>query len=158
MNSRRAFSALVVMVCSFLFLPACTRPTGGGGGGGEGQLNNTRLTFSAPNGNCQQTVGATALNPVRLNPGDRITLTAQGGGSAHLKFPIPSTTSSCTSPFRDASGACQWDFDIPAGGSTTTGPAGGPASTTYPYASLSINGAPCNLNGGLGPLGMRMRP
>ena len=106
------------------------------------------------NGNCVQKLNGVATAVVSLDAGDTVTFQSETGGSFLLNFPA-ANVGSCNSPFRDASGNCQWRFD---NSNPNSGPVVGPPSTPFPYGALSINGATCNLSGGPQPLGMRIKP
>ena len=120
-----------------------------------GQVAPLIVVLSADaNGNCVQKLNGSPTAVVSLNGGDTVTFKTENNASFVLQFPPPSV-GSCNSPFRDASGNCQWSFN---NSNPTSGGASGPQATTYNYGNISINGTACNLNGGPQPLGMRMRP
>jgi hypothetical protein len=150
MTSRRMQFGVLLAVCACLFLPACRK----GGGEGGGQLAHLTVTLSVDgNGNCVQKLNGAPAGVVSLSGGDTVTFQTDNNAAFALQFPPPNA-SSCYSPFRDASGNCQWSFN---NSNPTSGAATGPQNTTYNYGSLSIGGAACNLNGGPQPLGMRMK-
>lgn len=148
---------LVLAVCSSLVLTACHRESGEG----EGVGNKTNLSvtvYADALNNCQQNLGATPTPMVKLNTGDTVTFQAQGAVPFDVEFPPPNGIGNCNSPFKKA-GVCEFSYPSPGGAPVTTGGAAGPASTDFPYRSVTINGHPCNLNQpGIGPLGMRIRP
>ena len=113
------------------------------------------VTLSADaNGNCVQKLNGAPAGVVSLSGGDTVTFQTDNNAAFALQFPSPSA-GSCNSPFRDASGNCQWSFN---NSNPTSGPAVGQPGTPFPYGTLSINGATCNLNSGPQPLGMRIKP
>jgi hypothetical protein len=121
----------------------------------KGQAAHLTVTLSVDaSGKCVQTLNGTPTAVVVLDPSDTVTFQAANSASFVLQFPPPSA-GSCNSPFRDASGNCQWSFN---NSNPTSGGASGPSGTTYNYGTLSINGATCNLSGGPQPLGVRMKP
>jgi len=146
------YFAAALAACSLLFLPACTRLAVDGGRKTKAIIHT--ITFSVNGGNCQQSDSvavAGAATVVDVNWGDTVNFTAGLGHTYALTFVAPNV--SCASPFQGG-GACQLNFNSAA---ITNGLSG---NETYSYGSLSIDGAPCNLNpgGGPGPMGMRMRP
>jgi len=106
------------------------------------------------NGYCVQKLNGAPTAVVSLDAGDTVTFQSENNAAFVLQFP-PANVGSCNSPFRDASGNCQWNFN---NANPVSGPAVGPPSTPFPYGTLSINGATCNLNSGPQPLGMRIKP
>jgi hypothetical protein len=120
-----------------------------------GQVAPLTVVLSADaHGNCVQKVNGSPTAVVSLNGGDTVTFQTENNASFVLQFPPPSV-GSCNSPFRDAGGNCQWSFN---NSNPSSGPAVGQPSTQFPYGTLSINGATCNLSGGPQPLGMRIKP
>jgi len=149
MTSRRMQFGIALALCSCLFLPACRKE-----GGGGGKMAHLTVTLSVDgNGNCVQKLNGAATAVVSLSAGDTVTFLTDNSAAFVLQFP-PASVGSCNSPFRDASGNCQWNFN---NANPASGPAVGPSGTPFPYGTLSINGATCNLNGGPQPLGMRMK-
>src|SRR5664279_827012 len=150
MTSRRMQFGVLLAVCSCLFLPACRKE----GGEGGRQLAHLTVTLSVDgNGNCVQKLNGSPTGVVSLSGGDTVTFQTDNNAAFALQFPPPNA-GSCNSPFRDASGNCQSSFN---NSSPTSGPAVGQSGTQFPYGTLSVNGATCNLNGGPQPLGMRMK-
>ena len=151
MTSRRMQFGVLLAVCACLFLPACRK----GGGEGGGQLAHLSVTLSVDgNGNCVQKLNGVPTAVVSLSAGDTVTFLTDNSAAFVLQF-SPPNVGSCNSPFRDASGNCQWNFN---NANPASGPAVGQPGTPFPYGTLSINGATCNLNSGPQPLGMRIKP
>ncbi len=150
MTCRRMYFGAALAACSLLFLPACTRLAVEGRGKATATIHT--ITLSANGGNCQQSDSvAGPATVVEANWGDTVNFTAGQGHTYALTFVAPNV--SCASPFQ-GTGTCRTNFSDAA---VTSGQSG---NETYSYGSLSIDGAPCNLNpgGGPGPMGMRMKP
>src|SRR5450755_1994234 len=105
MTSSRMQFAVALAVCSCLFLPACPRPTGDGF---RPKAAMHTITFSASNGNCQQSLdGGANATVVDVTWGATVNFTAGAGHAYALTFVAANV--SCASPFQGV-GPCQPNF------------------------------------------------
>ena len=139
MTSRQSILALAIFGCLLLVLTGC-KPSpqpGMGGGPGPGTLfPPVSIVVNYNGGNCLQN-GSPA--PVSVPRGAAIIWQSSSISPNH-QLAVHFTPGG--SPF--------YEFNSPDGSSVTSGPTSGQSGSTYPYASLTVDGQSCINAGALG--------